>query len=149
MVEEARWGSNPGRYRKRHGPGQPYGRVPAFQEGAQLSLAWLLPEEIMGAWRRYRPSGRDAVPVPPWVTKPPDGFNDFMLDDQFWVGVLAVRGHLVALIGLDPPDQPFTHWGTAAYTTVFIETDEVRARLRPKFSKLPVTAWDHVTRDAD
>jgi len=148
---DARVTSNPGHYRPRHGPNQPIGRVPAFQEGHQLGLAWLLPEEIKAAWRRYRPSRRGVradIPVPPWVVKPIGDFNDFVLDDHFWVSVIGVRGYLVALTGVDPTTQPFTHWGSAISTTFFIEKSEVRDRLRPKYAKLPVTVWDHVTKDA-
>jgi hypothetical protein len=156
-----------------HGIGQPPGRLPAFQEGKQLSLAWLHPDELAGAWVRYRPTRVGAIPLPPWVKKPIGDMNDFLLDEHVqpqcytcagrpretcghggWgqppalqVFVAGVRGHLIALAGMDPEPEKFTSWGEVRYTTLFIETSEARTRLRPKFAKIRPTAWDRVSGD--
>lgn len=158
-----------------HGIGQPRGRLPAFQEGRQLNLAWLYPDELAGAWVRYRPTNVGAVPVPPWVSKPIGDMNDFLLDsytqpkcescyfhahtscgragrgwgqtEPLQVFVAGIRGHLVALAGMDPEPEKFTSWGEVRYTTLFIETSEAKTRLKPKFAKILPTAWDRVSAD--
>ena len=82
--------------------------------------------------------------MPSWVKKPLGEMNDFMLDDRLHVSVLGVRGHVVALTGVDPEPDPFDGWGTCMYTTLFIETTEARTRLKPKFVKLRPTAWERL-----
>ncbi len=136
--------SRPGRFPEYHGEGQPPGRLPAYQEGHQLELAWLLPDEVAGAWKRFRPSTKGAVPVPSWIRRPIADLNDFMLDGRLHVAVLGIRGHLVAVTGVDPEPKNFTSWGACRYTTVFVETSEARKRLTPKYANLKPTAWDRV-----
>lgn len=134
----------PGQYSTRHGIGQPVGRWPAYQEGEQLDLAWYYPDEISGTWKRYRPSIKGAVPVPVWIRKPVNDLNDYMLDGRLHVAVLGIRGHLVAVAGVDPEPKNFESWGTCRYTTVFIETSEAAARLTPKYAQVKPTAWDKI-----
>jgi hypothetical protein len=131
-----------GRFPKRHGLGQPVGRLPLFQEGKQLHMAWLLPEELRAIWRNCRPSRKGYVPVQPWMRKP--YMNEFMFDGSFHVCILGIRGHLVACTGMDPEPKNFTNFGDVQYTTFFLETREARERLRPKYSSIHPTAWDRI-----
>ncbi len=138
----------------RHGDGQPPGKLPAYQEGDRLSLAWLYPDELVGAWVRYRPSRKGAVPVPKWVHEPINEMNDFLLIDYPLAGmdplhmsILGIRGHLIALTGMDPVPEKFDNWGVVRYTTIFVETSEARTRLTPKYVKLRPNAWDRVVAD--
>jgi hypothetical protein len=136
-----------GQFFNYHGHGQPPGRMPAYQEGEKLELAWSYPDEVAAVWKRYRPSIKGAIPIPSWIRSPLDGLNDFVLDGRLHVAVLGVRGHLVAVTGVDPEPEKFTSWGTCRYTTVFIETFEARTRLTPKYATLKPTVWDRVASD--
>ena len=136
-----------GKFPKRHGRGQPVGRWPAFQEGKSLYLAWLLPEEIRGAWRPCRPSKKGAVPLHPWIIKPIMDMNDFLFDGKLHVAVIGIRGHLVACTGMDPEPEKWTGFGDCRWTTFFLETREARERLRPKFATPRITAWDRIGED--
>ena len=124
-----------GRFSTKHGLGRTPDLFPVYVEGYQLFLRWLTLDELRASHKPYRPSVCGRTPLPPWVTKP--AFNDFTLDGGLSVSIQGIRGHLIALVGLDPVEQSFTDWGTVRYTLQFIETSEARTRLKPMFVKIP------------
>ena len=131
-----------------HGEGQPPGRLPAYQEGEGLYLAWLLPEELRAVWKHYRPTKR-VIPPPSWVTKPLGEINEFVLDCKTQVSVLGIRGNLICLSGVceEKEGEHWRGWGQSRWNTVFIETGEAKARLVPKYAKVGENAWDKLVGD--
>jgi len=131
-----------------HGEGQPPGRLPAYQEGAGLYLAWLLPDELRATWKRYRPAKR-VIPPPSWVTTPLGEINEFVLDGKTFVGVQGIRGNIICLTGVceEKEGETWRGWGQSRFTTLFIETGEAKARLAPRYAKIRETSWDKLVGD--
>ena len=149
LVAEYRCHPNSGRFRKlSHGDGQPPGRLPAYQEGTGLYLAWLLPEELAAVWKRYRPARR-VIPPPPWVKRPLGDINEFVLDGHLGVSVIGIRGDTICLSGLyeEKEGENWRGWGQSRFNTVFIETGEAKQRLVPKYAKVRETSWDKLVGD--
>jgi hypothetical protein len=96
--------------------------------------------------------------VPPWVSKPINDINEFVLDGDtdhaLQCSVIGIRGRVMALAGMVEHKTGanrqgfYFSWASARYTTVFILTGEARSRLRPRYAKLRPTAWDKIAGDA-
>lgn len=127
---------------KIHGCGRTEGMVPFYAEGESLYMRWLTREELLAGHRRYRPARKNRIPAPPWVYPKSGQINEFLLDTRFQCSILGVRGSLIALAGMDPPEQALYDWGTVRYTTRFIQTGPELQRLQHRFNPRQLTSWD-------
>lgn len=94
--------------------------------------------------------------LPGWITErhDPGQSNDFLVrggteytpewvPDQFWVGIISIRGDLMFLSGLDSVNS-FKNWSTSTYSTFTIPTSMAEELLTPKFSRGHLSALERL-----
>jgi hypothetical protein len=132
----------------------PPGHTPLLHYGKNQKILVLEEKGFLG----LEPLRAGKAPaLPGWITErhDPGQFNDFLVrggtkytpewvPDQFWVGIMSIRGNLMFLSGLGPIDQTFKVWSASTYSTFTIPTDMAEELLTPKFSKGHLSALERL-----